>query len=144
MDVILLCPQSSSIFSSFINNSMHSQCCSAQNTVGTPRTPDFSTQCKGAPGGALFCPPGPTSPYHHNTLIWLVTSPWLICRLSLSNMSSFFANHDPSWCSTGLLVHSGHRKSSPSLGGTGTPFASPPLWTLLYSRLVYSLNHRLR
>lgn len=66
------------LFSRLVNNRMHSQRCSAQHTaLGAPRTLDFSTLCKRAPGGAPFCPPGPTS--LHPTirmphLIWLFYS----------------------------------------------------------------------
>lgn len=132
MNVILLCPQSNSIFFTLVNNSVDSQPCSVQNTsLKAPRTPDFSTLCKGAPGKILFCPPGPASPPPPSECrIWLKTLPWLICRLSLSNTWLFFANYVLSWCYTGLLVHGSHRKSHLSLWGAGTPLASQPFWPL--------------
>lgn len=132
MDAILLRPQSNSVFFTLVNNSIDSQPCSVQNTaLRAPRTPDLSTLGKGAPGKILLCPPGPASP--HPTIRmphWLKTLPWLICRLSLSNTWSFFANYVLSWCYTGLLVHSSRRKSRLSLWSAGTPLASQPFWPL--------------
>lgn len=131
MDVILLCPQISSSFSNLVNNSMHSQYCSAQNIpLGAPRTPQLSTLHKGAWGRTLFHPhaPPPRTP-PSECRIWLKILSCLISRLLLSNTWSLFAN--PNLMLHGLLAPSSLRKSGHSLQDPRTPFPSPPFWPLL-------------